>query len=115
MRLEVLIKWAAIGWTLAIFIGCAWPNDYPAPGETVNDKFIHFSIFAVWSFLWATLYRFPLRIFIIGVLYGFAIELYQLVMPINRSFEWLDLLADAAGIVGGLAAFVLLGRWLMKG
>ena len=115
MRLEQLMKWAAIGWTIAIIIGCAWPNEYPAPGITVNDKFIHAGIFCVWSFLWVTIYRFPARVFVIGVLYGFSIELYQLVMPINRSFEWLDLVADAVGVLAGIVVGLLVMRRMSKG
>ncbi|GAB3934351.1 VanZ family protein [Larkinella terrae] len=115
MRLEVLIKWAAIAWTIIIFIGCAWPSDYPSPGLTVNDKLLHVSIFGLWGLLWVTIYRFPVRLFIIGVVYGFLIEIYQLVMPINRDFEWLDLLADACGILLGLVVGILVVRRLMKG
>jgi VanZ family protein len=115
MRLEVLIKWAAIGWTIIIFIGCAWPNQYPSPEVTVNDKFIHFGIFGLWGFLWGTVYRFPVRVFAIGVLYGFLIEIYQLVMPINRNFEWLDLAADSVGVAAGLIASIVLARMIMKG
>lgn len=114
MRLEFLIKLAAIGWTIAIFIGCAMPSDYPSPELTVNDKFIHFGIFGLWAFLWITVYRFPVRIFLIGVLYGFLIEIYQLVMPINRNFEWLDLAADAVGILGGILVGTLLMRQISK-
>ncbi|GAB3260523.1 hypothetical protein GCM10027347_24880 [Larkinella harenae] len=115
MRLDVLIKWAAIGWTIAIFIGCAWPSDYPAPDFTVNDKLIHVSIFGLWGFLWGTVSRSPVRVFFLGVLYGFLIEIYQLVMPINRSFEWLDLAADAVGIALGLVASVVLTRLISRG
>lgn len=115
MRLEALVKWAAIGWTIIIFIGCAWPSDYPSPGLTVNDKFLHVSIFGLWGFLWGTVYRLPLRLFVIGVIYGFLIEIYQLVMPINRDFEWLDLAADAVGVAGGLLISTILMRRIMKG
>ncbi|MGV3560552.1 VanZ family protein [Larkinella arboricola] len=116
MRLDSLIKWAAIGWTIAIFIGCAWPSDHLSEGLTTNDKFIHISIFGGWGFLWGTVYRQqPVRLFIIGVLYGLAIEIYQLVMPINRSFEWLDLAADSVGIALGLIASVLMLRVVSKG
>lgn len=115
MRLDVLIKWAAIGWTIAIFIGCAWPNDHSGPDLSVNDKLIHISIFGLWGFLWGLVFRSPVRIFFIGVLYGFLIELYQLVMPINRSFEWLDLAADAAGIALGLIASLVLTRLVSRG
>ncbi|MGA0559047.1 VanZ family protein [Larkinella sp. VNQ87] len=116
MRLDVLIKWAAIGWTLAIFVGCGWPSDYPTEDIiTVNDKFIHFSIFGLWAFLWLMVYRFPARLFVIGVLYGFAIEIYQLVMPINRDFEWLDLVADTGGILAGLTVGTILMRRLSRG
>ncbi|MFC5411998.1 VanZ family protein [Larkinella bovis] len=115
MRLKQLIKWAAIGWTIAIFIGCAWPSDYLSPEMTTNDKFIHVGIFGLWGLLWGTVSKSPIRIFVIGVLYGFLIEIYQLVMPINRSFEWLDLAADSVGIALGLVVSVALMRRIIQG
>ncbi|WP_128544347.1 VanZ family protein [Larkinella soli] len=116
MRLNTLIKWAAIGWTIAIFLGCAWPNDeLPEEIVTVNDKFIHASIFAVWAILWGMVYRLPARLFWIGVLYGFGIECYQGIMPINRTFDWFDLLADSLGVLIGVSAVTFFQRRLSRG
>lgn len=45
-----------------------------------------------------------------GIFFGLVIELLQKLMPYNRSFEWLDVLADA---LGALSAGILL-RFLVK-
>lgn len=115
MQLTTLTRWLAILWTLIIFIGCAWPSAQLGLAG-LSDKFQHLAIFALWAILWRSASRLsPLVLFGIGTLYGFLIEIYQLIMPINRSFEWLDLLADAVGILVGLALSVVLRRRLAAG
>lgn len=78
------------------------------------DKLNHFSAFAAlgvaaWlGFRTASRYQ---RLSLLCLLaYGGAIEVIQLYVP-GRSSEWLDLLADAVGIVvGALLAALLLKR-----
>ncbi|WP_234733493.1 VanZ family protein [Tellurirhabdus bombi] len=103
MQLNKLVRILAIAWTIIIFIGCALPGDATPDVITVSDKFKHMAIFALWAFLWRKASNLSyVSLFVIGTLYGFAIEIYQLVMPINRAFEWLDLVADAVGTLAGL-------------
>ncbi|WP_266364570.1 VanZ family protein [Tellurirhabdus rosea] len=109
-----VVRTLAVVWTVIIFIGCAWPGD-GSPGGNQNDKVMHFAIFALWAFLWRK--ASPLTnatLLLIGVAYGLLIEVYQLVMPINRAFEWLDLLADTVGVIGGLLASMVIWPLLVR-
>ena len=54
---------------------------------------------------------YPALIFAL-VLFGGAIELLQASMGFGRRAEWMDLLADAAGIIIGIAlSLTPAGRW----
>lgn len=84
----------------------------PAPalpsGPPVSDKFEHFAIF----FLLAVTGRFAghrTEALLVGLL-GYAVvsEVLQAVLPIRRSGDPMDALADAVGVVLGLAAWRLL-------
>jgi VanZ family protein len=52
--------------------------------------------------LWRLLGHRAWQVLLAGVLYGFFLEVYQGVMPINRSFEIADGLADTVGTVIGV-------------
>ena len=94
----------AIGWTLAIVVGCS------IPGHTIpefilfsQDKLIHLLIFAGFAVLWVRVYPHAAwAILAWGILFGIATELYQHWMPIGRSFDPLDALADTVGLLIGL-------------
>ena len=102
MQLKLLMKWAAIGWTIAIFIGCLMPLPAMAPTDvTLHDKAIHGVIFGLWVVLWITVQRQPFRFLLLGVLFGFGIECLQGIMPLNRHFDWMDLFDDSVGAVIG--------------
>lgn len=45
-----------------------------------------------------------------GIFYGVLIEILQLTLPINRSFEWADMLADAIGSL----TFTLLTQYAIR-
>lgn len=94
----------AIVWTLLILLACSWPgSDLPEAPVTGFDKIVHVGLFAGFSFLWY--YRFSKHFLLIGILgasYGFLIEIYQHYMPLNRSFDLWDILADAVGVILGL-------------
>ena len=101
-QLKNLLRYAATGWTIAIFVGCALPSDQIGIDLSGRDKLIHTAIFLIFGLLWRLLgYGFG-RVLLAGLLYGFALEIYQGVMPINRSFELADGLADTVGTLLGL-------------
>lgn len=73
------------------------------------DKLMHALTFGFWSalfylygFFFTTLDNVKIVKQAIGwgIFYGVLIEILQLTLPINRSFEWMDMLADAVGSVG---------------
>lgn len=81
------------------------------------DKLGHFMMFAAWTFSFGLAFSLikkkPLSwwgTILAGIFFGLLIEILQKIMPFNRSFEWLDVLADA---LGALSAGVLL-RFLYK-
>ncbi|HLL95618.1 MAG TPA: VanZ family protein [Spirosoma sp.] len=97
-----LLYYAAISWTVAIFIGCSMPGD-GLPYEVSNrDKLIHIGIFLIFGFLWRWLGYRVIIVLLSGAIYGFLIEVWQGVMPINRSYDLYDALADTVGTLLGI-------------
>jgi len=102
-------KWPALLWSAIIFILLAMPSSGLESKTLINvpglDKLVHFTLFAVYSWLWV---RFASRtkpvsgnilLFIIlsGCLFGIAMEFVQLLPFVNRDFEWGDMVADGLG------------------
>ena len=110
---STIIRWLAIVWTIIMLIGCLTPHaDVPTTLMTMNDKFMHVVIFVPFALLWV-LSGFRLSsILIAGLLFGGLIEALQYILPINRTADWLDLVADFAGTVLGLGlAWVILKKY----
>jgi VanZ family protein len=78
------------------------------------DKIAHFLAFAAWAFCWQFAFKNYLNTFFIGIAYGILIEVWQNAMPgrYKRTFSWYDALADALGVIGGLAACYLIQLFL---
>lgn len=103
---------------LAMFGGTHWPNfhldDYPQN----TDKILHFLAYAGLGFLFAAYLSTKRKvgwrelggIFAIAALYSIADELLQI--PVGRSCDFFDAVADWAGCLIGLLAFVGL-RWTL--
>lgn len=83
--------------------GSQLPNDLPW------DKAMHFVGYAGLAFL--ARYgsaKHPSWQLVIGcILFSIIIELLQLIVP-NRSFEWMDILANSLGVLSGLLLAVFL-------
>lgn len=97
--------------TGAILYGTLFPVDYDVPQSFLGlDKVVHFVMFAAWTFFYG-LVRFLkdnfklYPVFLIGSLFGLAVELLQHLLPTGRSPEVLDLVADIAGT--GAAVLIL--------
>ena len=103
---------AACLWTLGIFAACLWPGrELPHSDIPFIDKWTHFILFGVFSFLWLCVYpsrRFS-RLLLIGVIaaaLGILIEYLQGWLPqLGRSKDAMDALADAIGGVLGAGLF----------
>ena len=102
----------AIAWTVAILVACSLPGssipDSPVLPLSI-DKWVHAVMFLGFGSLWLT--ALPGRgwaVFAAGVAYAVAIEVWQAALPVGRSGDPYDALADVVGLMIGLA----LAAWL---
>ncbi|GAB2585929.1 VanZ family protein [Spirosoma areae] len=99
-------RWLAILWTLVMLIGCLTPQDQLFIGQTWNDKVLHILIFMPFAGLWILAGFRPNSIVLISFAFGVFIELLQYLLPINRTADWKDVVADCIGtILGALLAW----------
>jgi hypothetical protein len=98
----------AISWSLVIFLLLCIPGDEMSKGFFFFphiDKFVHFTLFALYAFLWGKAKPFDTKqknfpsilIFLSGVAYGIALEFIQLLPFISRSFDYYDMIANSCG------------------
>lgn len=109
--------WVAIFWTLVILVACSWPGkDIPEVQFTDFDKLVHAGLFMIWTVLWLLVYpQKPVYVILAGIAYGVAIEFYQQIMPLDRSFDLLDIAADSVGVFLGFGFKALvLDRYLQR-
>ena len=105
----------AVLWTVAILVACSVPGPaLPEAPETPLsvDKWVHVAMFLGFGVLWAL--AAPGRgwaVFGAGVAYAVGIELWQGALPIERSPDPFDALADVVGLVAGLG----LAAWVRRG
>jgi hypothetical protein len=118
--IKLLLKYslfAAISWTLIIFVLCCTPGQYIPTTNWLEllsfDKFVHASIFFILVILWL-LFLFKYNkfsiIFVIlaislCVAYGGLLEIMQATVFSNRSGDWLDFTANSFGCFMGLWFF----------
>ena len=103
MRIPItILRGLAIAWTIIMLIGCLTPHaQIPGPIVSFNDKLMHVAIFVQFSLLWIMAgVRLPTAL-VAGLLFGAFIEGLQYVLPINRSCDFEDLVADAVGTIVG--------------
>ena len=96
---------AAIGAILVLFIGTHIPKLEIGPPEDGPDKLLHLFAFAVVTLLLrvSSLGRTTGRTAVIAGLIALVDETTQELPGLNRSFDLLDLVADAGGIALALA------------
>jgi VanZ family protein len=107
----------AICWTLGILLACLIPgNEVPDIHIPLADKWVHFIIFAGFSFLWLSTFKYAntakgVLIFILAVLLGYAVELLQdSGITTGRSYDVYDIVADGIGGILGVVLFFLWRR-----
>ncbi len=110
-RYKKRAKFAAILWTLLIFIACFIPgNDIPNIKVPFADKWVHFILFGGFTFLWLLVYptRQLLQLFYwfaIGCLLGWLVEELQGQLKfLGRNKDLMDIFADT---IGGLLGVIL--------
>ncbi|NIJ53955.1 VanZ family protein [Dyadobacter arcticus] len=103
--------WLGWFWTLLILAACTWPGkDIPAAPIVGFDKFVHTGLFTIWIILWLLIYPQKTALLVtLGMAYGLGLEFYQQLLPFDRTFDWWDAVADAAGVILGFlfTTFVL--------
>lgn len=115
-------RWLALSWTIAIVAACS----IPAPSLTSigpalsADKAIHFGLFAVFGALWMRALRpsssgasRPLRrraLYVLGggLLFAVGTEVYQHVLPLRRTGDPYDALANGGGLFISVIVYSLL-------
>ena len=105
----------AILWTLLIFILCFIPaREVPDLDIPLADKWVHFILFGVFSFLWLLSikeFRLPhlVIVLICSIVLGWLVEYIQGALTfLGRSQDNMDTLADGIGGLLGVLVFWLL-------
>ena len=97
----------ALTWSLAILAACSIPGDAFGEYESLLfsfDKLGHLGLFAVFGVLWMrALPGRPGTVLLGGIAFAFASEGWQTLLPFDRAGDLLDVLADVAGLLLGLA------------
>jgi VanZ family protein len=108
--------WFSLGWLLVI--GVVVGSLLPAPivreiTPAISDKLMHFGAYFSLMIWFAGLYPRAKHLPIAGALLflGAALDVLQGTLTTTRSFELLDIAADAVGILVALA----LASWLLEG
>ena len=107
----------AVAWTLLIVAACSIPGrDVPRVDVVSADKLAHFVLFAGLGGLWMRAFTAPLRrrakwVVIGGLAFALLTEVYQGLLPFDRSPDPLDALADVAGLLFSTAVYY---RWKQK-
>jgi VanZ family protein len=109
----------AIGWTVVILVLCWMPRQQMPMSETAPsflklihfDKIVHFTMFAVFAFLWkhASKRTTYLKIAVIGIALAILTEIVQGTSFVGRDCDLYDGLADSAGVGFGLLVY-----WFFK-
>lgn len=93
-----------------MFIGCSIPGNGIPHAFTSKDKLLHIGIFILFGYLWRRVGYSVRSVLIAGIVYGLLIEIWQGIMPINRSFDVYDIVADSVGAALGVGAAEVLKR-----
>ncbi len=108
-----LFRLLAVGWTLGLLIACFIPGKLVEPIIFEwTDKIAHFVLFACFAGFWLPALSVNRRITLVfgtGLLLALLTEVGQHLLPIGRSADWFDLVADGLGLLAGYA----FDRWLM--
>lgn len=99
-----------------IVYGTLFPSDYQISTSTPYlDKLVHFLMFGTWTFFYG-LVRFLkgnlslIPVLVWGALFGLTIELLQHFLPIDRSPEVLDFVADLSGTGAAVLLLYVLAK-----
>lgn len=104
----------AIVWTLGILAACSVPGkDLPEISFYSFDKIAHFAIFAGFGWFWMAalqnlLTRRTAYVLVSGLAYAALTEVYQGLLPFDRTPDPYDALANALGLLTAVLVYRLL-------
>lgn len=109
--------WSALGWLLlgAVVVGSLIPGS-ALEGINVSDKLRHAGAYFSLMVWFAGIYRrgFYPAIALVLLALGLALDLLQLLTS-TRTFDWLDVASNGAGIAAGLVlSLLLVGGWCQR-
>ncbi len=114
--------WLAVGWFLLTTLLLAMPGNALPKTNLVNipnfDKIVHVGLFAVLSFLAVNALTQPTYfkisvVALMAIIYGTIMEYVQLHLVAYRSFEGIDIIADAIGAIAGVLLWLQFGKKIM--
>lgn len=104
----------AIVWTALILLACFIPgSSIPKVDIPLIDKWVHFLIFAIFTFLWyfvanKTSIKNSIILICAATLLGYVVEIIQgSGIVVNRSYETNDIIADSIGGIIGVVLFLI--------
>ena len=115
LTFQKIMRWLALGWTVAIFLGMSIPSDGMPDLGNSRDKWVHgFAFFGI-AILWRLAGWSWQRTLLFGVGYAIGTEVYQGVFTfLGRSGDWQDALADTTGLCIGLLIMQVFNFLLTK-
>ncbi len=113
MTLKTFLIIAASIWTTAMLIGFLTPlTKLPDVALSISDKAMHAGLFVGFTGLWTLAGQNIRRMVILGILYGLLIEVLQGILPVHRTADWVDALADTIGVFIGAGLTILFRRYV---
>jgi VanZ family protein len=115
-RIGSLLRVALVLYWLAMFVATHWPNVHLERYPRFFDKVLHFGGYAGLGLLLPTYLSTRRDVSprvlaaILGLVFVYAVADELLQIPVGRTCDALDALADLAGCCVGLAVFVALRR-----
>ena len=114
----------AFGWTVLIaFLCLAKLNDLPSFGDSLMDKYVHFTFHFVFIALWGIYSWFKqneivlskiVNVTIISLVYGILIELMQEYLTTTRHADVFDVVANFLGAATASLVFVIIKKLMSK-
>ena len=111
-----LARLIAIVWTLGILAACSIPGkDIPNINLFSFDKIAHFTVFAGFGWLWMRALTGPMNrrtayVLGFGLAYAALTEVYQGLLPFNRTPDVHDALANTLGLLTAVLLYRLLKK-----
>ncbi len=107
MNKSILLFGAFVYTIILVILSLISNPNLPDIGSSFDDKIYHFGAYFVLAFLWLTYFKYynkEIRLFIVFlllILFGVSLELFQHSFNSNREYDVYDLTANCIGVVIG--------------